>query len=759
MKKITFFSILCLFFLLVCFFTACNFSGEHTHIWTELENILPTCTQDGMTTYSCTCGEQRQENSLAFGHQTTTSLITPATATTDGSEEIVCSLCDYAETVAIPAFGDVSGSFSQDYVTLGQPLSYVFHSERVNPSHLTYKWISGISVVSRQQTYTPDSSCLGKKLTLVISDYLGNILIKESLFCSRLPVFRIDTDGGAPITSKTAYMPAEIKMIGSSTYLPEATTLYNGDIQIHVRGNFTAGMDKKPYKIKLNASTDLFGFGKSKHWILLANYLDESLVRSTLPQEVAAELGLVAMDSTFVDLVVNGQYVGVYQLMEQVRIDNDRVDIHSWENIAEDLADTFYDTHNKNGITTADRDALEDALVENLSWISTGVFSYDSKSYSVSDYLVLPAKTGGFLIEMSSEYDEISKFKTTQGAPFMFSDPEYLYTNSELFQYAKGYIQAVEDALYSQDFATVYNGETVSWRDLVDLESAAKFWLICDYFSNEIGSKSTYMYIDTDGKLVFGPVWDFDWSAGSESPWFVFSATGYNSRSRLWFSRMIKDPEFAKAVYDVYPTFRASIENILKDGGKLDQYYDYLKESARINDNMWFYKRGFEKDYTALRNWLTTRINWYDQQFVDLQTATESLRTATPNEGDPPPNNDRPDRLGMIVYDDAGNKLMTRDLDVRETTATVSADCEKVVIKVNVYSTAAVNVDLYINGTKVENKVLDAYHATNNPIRYCEFEIDVSDLDTDGSNRILIIANRNNGHEPYENTALIEFDK
>jgi len=112
---------------------------------------------------------------------------------------------------------------------------------------------------------------------------------------------------------------------------------YDGAVSIKVRGNSTAGQDKKPYKLKLGKKTDLFGLGggvKNKHWVLLANAFDESLMRNKVAYDLSARFGLVSMKSEWVDVVMNGQYVGNYLLCQHIRVAEERVNVYDWSGAA-----------------------------------------------------------------------------------------------------------------------------------------------------------------------------------------------------------------------------------------------------------------------------------------------------------------------------------------------------------------------------------------------------------------------------------------
>ncbi|MBR6255277.1 MAG: CotH kinase family protein, partial [Clostridiales bacterium] len=151
---------------------------------------------------------------------------------------------------------------------------------------------------------------------------------------SNLPVIYINTENGQGITNKTTYIPATMEIRNSE----DPTKDYSGTIQIKDRGNSSWIWPKKPYKIKLDSKADLLGMGSNKHWVLLANYLDESLLRNTMAFRLAEQMGVPAMQTTWVDVILNGEYAGNYQLCEQIRVGKERVDIFDWEDEAKEVA-------------------------------------------------------------------------------------------------------------------------------------------------------------------------------------------------------------------------------------------------------------------------------------------------------------------------------------------------------------------------------------------------------------------------------------
>lgn len=535
----------------------------------------------------------------------------------------------------------VSSVINTAYATIGDSDDKVyFEADVVAPGNLitvkcdvesnkkvTYKWYidekeAGISGA----TYTIQGSDQQKFIRA--EAWSGNTKLGEAeLFCSNLPVLYINTENGAAIESKDYYIDSEIHIQGNETYNSDTTTLYSGKAEIKGRGNSTwKWFPKKPYKIKLDKKTNLFGYGKNKHWVLLANYIDESLVRNKLSGDIATRLGVGAMQGTWVDVVLNGEPVGNYLLCEQIRISEDRVNVFDWESAGEDIAESIAD---KEGFSKEEQAALEEQMVEkDMSWMSTGEVSYNGKLYITSDYYDdLPGSfNGGYLLELDTSYDEVSKFTTTNGAPIMVNSPEYICTDSTAMNTVQEYVQLFEDALYSKDKCTENDGKMVSYTELCDVESFASFWLASEILSNEVGAKSTYVQKDVNQPLIFGPVWDFDFSSGSTAPFGAQGATDWISdNGRWWVSQAMQDPYFAVKVRNVYLENEEYFKELISESGTLDDWYNYLYKSGEFNDELWAYSRGFDEDFEALKSWLSDRIEWMDKQFASTSSTMKSM--------------------------------------------------------------------------------------------------------------------------------------
>ncbi|MGN1188973.1 MAG: CotH kinase family protein, partial [Candidatus Ornithospirochaeta sp.] len=136
---------------------------------------------------------------------------------------------------------------------------------------------------------------------------------------SNLPIVFIDTDGVA-VSDKETEVPGTMTILEPNG----ETTVCN--LTIKGRGNATWTYEKKPYKIKLDSKTELLGMKSNKSWVLLANYTDKSLIRTTVANSVSRIVGMDwTPDTRYIELVLNGEYLGSYQLAESVKEGKNRV--------------------------------------------------------------------------------------------------------------------------------------------------------------------------------------------------------------------------------------------------------------------------------------------------------------------------------------------------------------------------------------------------------------------------------------------------
>ncbi len=486
-----------------------------------------------------------------------------------------------------------------------------------------YKWfLNGERIENTENSYVPTESNLECMITVEVYEPVSGTLVgRNNIFVSELPVIYIETDNREPVVIKEKELDAHIKIQGNGEYNDE-DLLYEGETKIKGRGNTTWADTKKPYKLKLDKKADLFGMGKNKHWVLLSNPHDYTFSRNIFAYGLAAKMGLDYQKYISVELVLNGSHVGNYLLCEHIRIDKNRVDITDWDSFAEDAAKAIYNS-NKSTLTEDDKDELEEYMVDvSKEWITTDSVTYKGVTYKVSDYIEIPDINGGYLLSLEKEGPHFSN----NNIGVELSKPEVL--SNAMSDYILGYYQAFEDALFSDDFCTEYNGEKVRYSDLIDMESFAKGFLVNEIFQNkDFGFRSTKMYKDVDGKLIYGPVWDFDLSSANEE--LTVSYYYHNqwaTPKTLWVQKFYSDPYFLNELYKYYWEYRyTAIADLIKAGGEIDTNYEKIRSSAYADESIWKYKDSFDEEYNDLRQWLYNRIMWLDSAFETVESLNNSL--------------------------------------------------------------------------------------------------------------------------------------
>lgn len=432
-------------------------------------------------------------------------------------------------------------------------------------------WYVGDQEVQRSHRlkgYMPQSEDVESFIRVEVTLEDGTVL-SDSRYLSVLPVLYVTCDTAYEEMTKEDTVSASM-LLGGSSYTTDES--YDGEVTLHVRGNSTGSLRKKPFKLKLSKKTGLLGMGKQKHWVLLANAIDSTLLRDQLVYEMAAALGAeTTMDSRQVSLVYNGEYQGVYQLCEQVRIGENRIDIYDWEEVAEEAASAMTERLLlEDQISKDDKSlflkTLKKELCEDLSWLDTRSFhsekidgwnearkdtvQADFAMQDFIDYEELPGATGGILIELDDK--EISRSLTTNyGEPFYFVSPENGDSFESLKSYAGESLQCLEYALHDTDFTyhndsthyrvankgineeedSDYERENVTYQEtdfasdtydgrhyseMADIDSLVIGFLTSEITMNWDSMKhSLYFYKDIDGLWVEGPQWDYDWAWGN----------------------------------------------------------------------------------------------------------------------------------------------------------------------------------------------------------------------------------------------------
>nr|WP_068892662.1 CotH kinase family protein [Pedobacter panaciterrae] len=372
-----------------------------------------------------------------------------------------------------------------------------------------------------------------------------------------------------PITSKDTYVMGSLKLVANFK-----DVVYEGKTEIKGRGNSTwYDMPKKPYRIKLDKKAGLLGMAESKNWVLLANYADKTLMRNELAFMLSRNMGRAfTPNSRYVEVYLNGLFIGNYQLTEQIKEGKGLVDI-------EEQPDG----------TTA-----------------------------------LPDLAGGYLIEQDLfATGEPVYFKTQKNMPFVIKYPDEDKINQEQKDYIKNHFQKFEDALYSADFTDPVNG----YRKYFDVNSYVDFYIVNEVIGNPDAFRSTYMFKKrNDDKIYVGPVWDFDKAANNDNR-LGDQVNGLMSNSafepKIWFKRLMEDQTFRQRIRERWNELKAKIKTLPDATNPLARKlvvsqvrnftkWDILKKQSYLELQV---SGSYEGEVAYLKNFLTRHIDWLDTKF------------------------------------------------------------------------------------------------------------------------------------------------
>lgn len=392
----------------------------------------------------------------------------------------------------------------------------------------------------------------------------SNGIDEGSLDEKTFPVVYIQTENGVEIVSKEEYVGCLVTISNTA----EEYKIENESARIKGRGNSTWSFPKKPYKLKFDSKINLFGNGKEKTWTLIANYCDKSLTRNLMAYEVARAIGLENTSSAVpVNLVMNGDYCGVYLLCEQVEIGKTRVNIES------DLKDidTGY-------LVEMDGRAPEEG-VEDVDY-----FVIDDINYAVKD----------------PETDDEN------------------FTSQHL-DFIKNYFTEAFNAL-SSDYENVKN--------YIDVESFAKCYIVHEMFNCiDVGYSSFYMYKVKQGKLYAGPIWDFDISSGNCDYGENGTDVLYAKEKNVWYNKLLEYEEFNNLVGQILEENKEIINSTIQ--AVVDYQIEY-KENNSANFDVWGIMgiyvwpnteeivkiKTFEGQVYYLHNWVNKKFGYMQEIYI-----------------------------------------------------------------------------------------------------------------------------------------------
>jgi hypothetical protein len=349
------------------------------------------------------------------------------------------------------------------------------------------------------------------------------------------------------------------------------TTSITSPLGIRTRGHSTRFMPKRPYRIRFDENTSLFGMKSAKNYILLANYIDRSLVRNSLMVYMSKLLDtpMYTLDYRFVDLYLNQSYRGQYLLIERVEFQKNRLDIEP--NLALDDAGFMVELDFQVYVQNQGN--------ENLEW-----FKVNDKPYVIKE--PNPITTVGY------------QFRHTR--------------------YMSNYFKEMRNALINKN----------NYESYIDVDNWIDYFLMQEIAKNvDVGWGSVYMVKETGGKLKHMPLWDFDLAFGN-ADYIPYGPVGHwgwaNEEKNDLFTLMMKIPSIRTRFKEKLIAYELSMLPMLIEF--LNDNESRLATLSQNNFSVWPMNQcigGFcpipeplknmttiNQQFTYLRNFLTQRFSW-----------------------------------------------------------------------------------------------------------------------------------------------------
>ncbi|MBO5262175.1 MAG: CotH kinase family protein [Clostridia bacterium] len=410
----------------------------------------------------------------------------------------------------------------------------------------------------------------GQEFYMLTTYTNGSAKILVFNFANNLPSIHIETTlGRDTITANNSKdTMTKITIINKDGSYEYADSSKNSEIK--VRGNATKAYAKKPFQIKLNQKTDLYGMGESRTWILLANYDDQSLIRNNIMYKIGELLGMHTCEFRNVDIYLDGQYYGVYLLCEKVSISSSRVNILELEKLNDELNSSYKQSAVK---------------------VTTGIPNTVITEYAYVDGVINPSDiTGGYLIELDNNYwqGELCYFITSYGSHYVVKSPEY--ASKEQVEYIATLFGEMEEAIMSSNG---YNRLGKHYSEYADIDSLVYAYIVAEFSRNyDAGSSSMYFYKDADkngeySKIVKGPLWDCDNTLGNIHKNGASSPEGYWARNRSIWAGLTKHSEFNSLVTKELAKVYDEIFDMIDVGGFVYQQVEDMGQSIFMERSRW----------------------------------------------------------------------------------------------------------------------------------------------------------------------------
>ena len=377
---------------------------------------------------------------------------------------------------------------------------------------------------------------------------------------------------------------------------PDPFNNFNGTVGIEHRGSSSQFFPKKPYGFETRTETgddlkvSLLGMPKESDWILNASYTDKTLMRDVLTYHLSNQMGMYATRTKFVELVVDGDYKGVYILMEKIKRDANRVNIAS--------------------LKPADNSG--DALTGGY------ILKVDKNTGSADAYWKSPYPANNLMeINIMLEYPKKDDITTAQ------------------FEYIKNHFTNFEHTLNGPNFKDPTNG----YAKYIDVNTFVDYFLLTELTYNiDAYRLSVFFYKDRDSrdsKIKMGPAWDYDHSYGNANyckgwetnHWAYDFVREFcpqdDKQTPTWWARLLQDREFCLKVRERWQQLRQNQWTNSNISSFVNQNVALLGESQVRNFQRWpllgewiwpnyYWGNTYQEEIDWFKNWTEQRLSWLD---------------------------------------------------------------------------------------------------------------------------------------------------
>jgi len=427
---------------------------------------------------------------------------------------------------------------------------------------------------------------------------------------SNLPLVVIDTWGQS--INDDPKINAWLKVIdngpGQMNDQFQQGTDYDGNMGIEIRGQSSQMFPKKCYMLELRtkAGTDtaasLLGMPAEEDWVLYAPYSDKTMLRNALTFHLASRMGGWQPRNRFCEVYLNGDYVGVYQLMESIKRDSNRIDI---------------------------------------SKLSPDEISGDDLT---GGYIVKADKIDNYGSDVFFQITPSVHYRNSDNYRFTYVYPKHNEIATAQKSYIKKFLTDTENSINGSSFADPATG----FRKYLDVRSFVDFQIIQELVNNVDGYRfSMFFFKDKDsrgGKLHAGPLWDFDLCYGNED------YTDFNLATNIWLYSKFEDKYggrmhwWARLMEDLgyRGVFVARWKELRKGPFHTDSIMMYLDDTieslgAAIDRNFarwpilgqyvwpnYYIGETYIDDVDFLKEWIMERLNWIDANIMVAENVSEN---------------------------------------------------------------------------------------------------------------------------------------